>query len=295
MSLDKRIGFDVLRLRYWQHVINEKLKKNAFIVPVHVAVGHESAAVAVSQSMKSGDQLVLTHRNIAYNLARLGSLSPVLQEYSLDRNGLGKGQLGSMNLSNRDLGIPYSSSILGNNFPVACGLALANSRRGLQNAVFVVSGDGAMEEGTFYESLVFARSHRLSVLFCIENNNMSMSSTVDQRRCAIDLRTMAGSFGVEYRSLSGNDPYSYSDILRNCRDAVLADSMPMVIEFEIESFSQHAGPSPGWPTDPKSMSLGNGLQVEASDRDPVYVVKKVLGTSVYEDLEKEILAEACEI
>ena len=64
----------VLQLRYWQHLLNEDLKQKRFRVPVHLAMGHEALAVAVSAAMSESDQMALTHRNVAYNLARAGSL-----------------------------------------------------------------------------------------------------------------------------------------------------------------------------------------------------------------------------
>ena len=98
--INKKLASKVLQIRYWQHLVNEGLKKNVFAVPVHMAFGHEAVAAAVDSSMQSDDQLVLTHRNIAYNLARAGSLSSIWDEYKHLPGGLGKGHLGSMNVSN---------------------------------------------------------------------------------------------------------------------------------------------------------------------------------------------------
>ena len=57
---------------------NELLKKGVFKIPVHLALGHESIAVAVDNVMKENDSLFLTHRNIHYNLARMCSLKEEL-------------------------------------------------------------------------------------------------------------------------------------------------------------------------------------------------------------------------
>ena len=125
----KRLAQEVLQLRYWQHLVNEALKKNTFTVPVHVAIGHEAIAVAINNVMNADDQLVLSHRNIEYNLARRGSLNPVVQEFLMSPDGAAKGKLGSMNLAQADSGVVYTSSILGNNLPVACGWPWVKSLR----------------------------------------------------------------------------------------------------------------------------------------------------------------------
>ena len=117
-KFNKKIAYDILRIRLGQIVINEEYKKGNFKIPIHLAFGHESIAVAISNIMENNDKLILSHRNIAYNLAREGSLKPILDEYFLKPTGLMKGQFGSMNLINPSKGVVYSSSILGNNFSV---------------------------------------------------------------------------------------------------------------------------------------------------------------------------------
>src|SRR3989344_108092 len=122
---NEKIAEETLRLRLGQILINEEYKAGKFKIPVHLAMGHEAVAVALNHVLEEGDKLVLSHRNIEFNLARLGKLRPILDEYLLKPTGLAGGKLGSMNLINPARGIIYTSSILGNNFPVAAGIAMA--------------------------------------------------------------------------------------------------------------------------------------------------------------------------
>ena len=57
---------EVMRLRISQLLVNEKLLDNEIKVPVHLALGHESIAVALAAAMHPGDKLLLNHRNIQY-------------------------------------------------------------------------------------------------------------------------------------------------------------------------------------------------------------------------------------
>jgi pyruvate dehydrogenase E1 component alpha subunit len=286
------LALEVIRIRYWQHIMNEHLKEKRFNIPIHVSIGHEALAVAVNRTMGAGDQLVLTHRNMSYNLARAGQLESVYREYTLAADGVGRGVLGSMNLAQPDRGVVYTSSILGNNLPVATGLALANDVLQQPRLVIVLTGDGAMEEGTFYEGLVFARSQRLSLLFLVENNNNSMSSTIAERRCPIDVGKLCASVDIPFRSLSGNDVVEYAATLRDLRNESLAEKRPVCVEAAVRAYYQHAGPSPGWPTDPKRIDLKNGLMVEASPDDPLFVLRNRLGETAFDHLCKQVLAES---
>ena len=152
------------KLRMWQMEINEELKKKRYKVPVHLGLGTEALVVAVSSIVRDNDNLLLTHRNAAYNLVRAADPMDVVHEYELSRSGAAFGQLGSMNLSIPESGVVYASSILGNNISVACGFAYGQRISGNNSITVVITGGGAMEEGAFYEGLVFAKSHELPLI-----------------------------------------------------------------------------------------------------------------------------------
>lgn len=282
----------VLQIRYWQHLFNELLKRQPtrFRIPIHCAFGHEAIAVATHLAMRGEDRLLLTHRNMAYHLARAGAIEPLLLEYELSAAGLSAGRLGSMNLANPARGLVYSSSILGNNLPVACGMALAHRERGSDGRIFVLTGDGAMEEGAFWESLIFAQSHKLPVIFVVENNNHSLASTIAERRCAIDIATLAASVGVPFTRLEGNDPVAYAAAL----DADVTAG-PVIREAMVKTLCNHAGATPGWAADPKLISLEAGLEIEATPADPVHIARRVLDEHEYASTSRFLAAMAAAV
>jgi len=287
----KRLAWEVVRLRYWQHLVNEDLKAGKIPkVPVHVAIGNEAIAVAVCNMMQPGDELVLSHRNMAYNLARRGEFGPVYREYLMEPTGVAGGKLASMNLTQPDLGIVYTSSILGNNVPVACGLALGKQTLGEQGIVIVLMGDGSIEEGSYYEGLVFAKTHNLRVLMVVENNDHSMSSTIEQRRCPISIDDMCRAVEVRFRQMRGNDVWEYLDSVREARQTV-DEGGPMCLEVFVEALTNHSGPTPFGPSDPKELSLGNGLVVEQSSNDPVYVLEQNMPASLMAEMTDRVFAE----
>lgn len=280
----------VVYLRYWQHLLNEELKHKAFAIPVHLAFGNEAIAVAVTAAMTSDDQVVLTHRNVAYNLLRAGDLEPVRDEFLGRPRGIAGGRLGSMNLANPDRGVAYASSVLGNNLSVACGLALAKSVLGVPGNVIALTGDGAMEEGTFYEALVFAKSHALRVAFVIENNDQSMASTIAERRGPIMTAHLCAALDIPFSLLSGNDIFAYAEQIAQLQASLSESTGPSCIEVTLAALNQHAGPTPGWPSDPKRIDLANGLIVAESDADPVWVLRRHLGSAAFDALEASVRA-----
>ena len=288
---NQRLELEMVRLRYWQHVMNEELKKKVFNIPIHVAFGSEAIAVAVSNMMNADDQLVLTHRNMAYNLVRAGALKPVYDEYKMSPAGAAGGKLGSMNLNNPARGIVYSSSILGNNYSVGCGLALAKQVKQQPGILIVMTGDGAMEEGGFYEALVFAKSHNLKVMIVVENNNHSLASTIDQRRCPISVEQLCLAVKIPFKCLSGNDVFEYVPVLESLRAEIDTQSTPVCVEVMLSLLNQHAGPTPGWPTDPMNVDLKNGLVVEPTPRDPLFVLRQTMGEDEFEKMARQVIVE----
>ncbi|MEI7435387.1 MAG: thiamine pyrophosphate-dependent enzyme [bacterium] len=287
----KTLAVGVLQVRYWQHLVNENLKKNGFPVPVHVAFGHEAVAVALCAAMQPPDSLILSHRNIEYNLARAGALQPVWDEYMRLPTGAGAGRLGSMNLTNPERGILYTSSILGNNFGVACGVALGYQLANKPGVVTVLTGDGAMEEGTFYESLVLARSLGLKCQFVVENNNHALASTIEQRRCPIDIEHLCNAVEVPYLKLSGNSVFDYAAKLDGLRETIVGSSAPACVEVDLTTMNRHAGATPGWSADPMNVDLQRGLIIREDDSDPVYVLKQELAPACYAEIEQLATAQ----
>ena len=264
MSLNKKIYYEIANKIIWtrfaQIIINDMYKRGEFKIPIHLALGHESIAVAVDKIMQDNDALFLTHRNIHYNLVRMGSLKEELDEYLLKNNGLAKGKLGSMNLSNPEKNIIYSSSILGNNLAVGSGFALANKLKKQNSVVFIVTGDGAIEEGVFYESLLFLKSFNLPCVIIVENNEWSLGTRIEERRANINLNSLSETFGIEYELFTDNDPFNYINKLNKIRNISIGSRKPSLVEVKLTTLgywymktddfpkgkfiNYHAGPAP---------------------------------------------------
>ena len=283
----------MLQLRYWQHLLNEKLKEKTFRIPIHLAFGHEAAAVAVDRCMEPQDALCLSHRNAPYNLIRAKSLATVLLHYQLTSKTKSNSLMGSMNLAMPKSGILYTSSILGNNLPVAAGIAMNRVLVKEFGVVFVLTGDGAIEEGSFWETTIFARSHGLPLVIIVTNDNHSMSSTIVQRRSAINLAKICEGVGIQYHSAPGAFVGEIKQAIGQARAAAAAGN-PACVELHLSTFNQHAGPSPGWPDDPRNISLKNGWIVGGASEDPVCHIKDAIGEVEYNRLAQSVMeADVC--
>jgi pyruvate dehydrogenase E1 component alpha subunit len=302
-NYDLEIAREVLRIRLAQMIINEKYKNGEFKIPIHLALGHEVIAVAVDSIMEEEDQLVLSHRNMHYNLARSKSLKPELDEYLLKKEGLAGGTLGSMNLANEEINVVYTSSILCNNLPVATGLALGQKVSGINGVVMVITGDGAIEEGAFYESIIFLKSNELPSIIIMENNGWSLATMIEERRYDIDFQRLLGALNVKYAKLDSNNPYEYIKELRVLRQHALVNKTPVFLEVGITTLGSryqkteeypegkfinyHGGPAP-------TVELSEWPLIENSDGDPVFVLQKYFEQNLLKRISQEILQDLME-
>lgn len=300
----KQIAHKILRLRIAQMMVNENYKDGQFKIPIHLAFGHETIAVAISEIMNENDKLILTHRNIAYNLVRLGHLRPMMDEYFLKSTGLDNARSGSMNLINPNDGIIYTSSILGNNFSVAVGVAMSQKIKQKNGITIVLGGDGSIEEGSFHESILMFKSLNLSGLLIIENNEWSMSTKISERRIHIDLEKFASSYGVKYVKLSGNNPQLYIQELQKLKEFSQRQNELVCVEVMVSTLGDwimtnndypngkfinyHAGPAPtiDFKTCPALINDNN--------TDPIFVLASMLGLSELNKISDEVRNELTE-
>ncbi len=108
------------------------------------------------------------------------SLYPILA----DLNFFDKEELNNINSQDSllvdipDTTIPGFETIngsLGHGLGVACGVAMALRKKGLEEKVFVLSGDGELNSGAVWEAVMFASYHKLSnLILIVDNNKMSM-------------------------------------------------------------------------------------------------------------------------
>ena len=95
---------------------------------------------------------------------------------------------------------------LGQGLSVGVGMALSERRRGRDTRVYVILGDGEMQEGQVWEAAMAAGSHRLANLcLIVDDNKMQVAGHVDS---VLDMNPIADkwkSFGFRVEAVDGND------------------------------------------------------------------------------------------
>ena len=234
----------MLRIRLVEESIANKYSEQKMRCPTHLSIGQEAIAVGVCSNLTNEDQVLSSHRAHAHYLAKGGCLNSMLAEIYGKVTGCSKGMGGSMHLIDKSVGFMGSTAIVGNTIPVAVGSALAMKIQEKKSISCIFFGDGATEEGVFYESINFAIIHNLPVLFICENNLYSVYSGLEVRQPkGRKIFEMVRAFGIESSHGDGNNVQQVSDYVELVRDKILSGNGPQFLEFDTYRWREHCGPN----------------------------------------------------
>ena len=234
----------MLRIRLVEESIANKYSEQKMRCPTHLSIGQEAIAVGACANLTSQDQVLSTHRAHAHYLAKGGCLNSMMAEIYGKASGCSKGMGGSMHLIDTSVGFMGSTAIVGNTIPVAVGLALEKKLTRKKSIACVFFGDGATEEGAFYESVNFAIIHSLPILFICENNLYSVYSGLEVRQ-PVDRKIykMVRAMGISAQHGNGNDVEEVARKVKHAKTMILKSGGPQFLEFDTYRWREHCGPN----------------------------------------------------
>lgn len=107
---------------------------------------------------------------------------------------------------NKCPGVDCSTGSLGQGLSVATGMALGFRLQGRSNRVFVLTGDGELQEGLVWEALMAAAHYKLDNLtVLVDSNRLQLDGPVDQVMSLGDLHAKFTSFGFAVQEVDGHD------------------------------------------------------------------------------------------
>jgi TPP-dependent pyruvate/acetoin dehydrogenase alpha subunit len=242
-DIAKSLMFCMKRIRAVEETIATRYPEGKMRCPTHLCTGQEAVSAGVGGLLRKDDFAVSTHRAHGHYLAKGGDLKRMMAEIYGKSTGCSSGKGGSMHLIDLSVGFMGSTPIVGGTIPVGTGIGFSISLHGTDQISCVFLGDGAVEEGVFFESINFAALKNLPVLYICENNFYSVYSPLSVRQPAgRNNFELVRSIGVRSDSGDGNDVMDvYAKTDRAIR-SIRAGDGPYFLEFATYRWREHCGP-----------------------------------------------------
>jgi transketolase len=107
---------------------------------------------------------------------------------------------------NKTRGVDMTTGSLGQGTSLACGLALGDKLHGYNNRVYLIVGDGELDEGQVWEAAMFAAAKQLdNMVWLIDDNKKQLDGPTDTILPLFDIRAKFEAFGFDAVRINGND------------------------------------------------------------------------------------------
>lgn len=233
----------MVEIRSVEERIGELVAKGEIKTPCHLYIGEEAVATGVCSNLKKTDFVFSTHRSHGHYLAKGGDLKKFIAEIFGRASGCSKGRGGSMHIASSEVGLAGSSAIVGGSIPLAVGAALGFSLKGKKNITVAFFGDGATNEGVFYESLNFASLMKLPVIFVCENNFYSTHINISKIQAIKKLYKIGKLYEIPSFQINGNNIIEVFKTTQKAIEKARKKQGPSFIEAQTYRWRGHVGPN----------------------------------------------------
>ncbi len=221
--------------------IERKLYRQGRIVGgVYVGRGQEAISVGTAIHMQKDDVVAPSHRDMGVFLMRGITARRIIAQYMGRKTGLTRGRDGNMHMGDMDYNVIAFVSHLGDNVPVAAGVALKFKQHGEKRVALCYNGEGATSRGDWHEGINFASIHKLPVVYFINNNAYAYSTPMELQMAIPDVAMRAPGYGIPGEIVDGNDILAVYDSAKRAIDRARAGEGPSLIEYKTFRMTGHS-------------------------------------------------------
>jgi TPP-dependent pyruvate/acetoin dehydrogenase alpha subunit len=205
----------------------------------HAAIGQEAVAAGACLALRPGDYVTSTHRGHGHAIAKGADLWRMTAELLGRSTGICRGKGGSMHIADFGIRMLGANGIVGGNFGIATGAALAIHLAGADDVVLSFFGEGALNQGAFLECANMAKIWNLPVIFLCENNHYAMSARPEDMLAVRSIPERARAFGFQGVEIDGMDADVVYDAVSRAAAAARSGEGPQFISAECYRFEGH--------------------------------------------------------
>jgi TPP-dependent pyruvate/acetoin dehydrogenase alpha subunit len=298
LDLYTRIYRQMLLIRGFEDLVQSLFLRGEVYGTTHLYSGQEAIATGVASLLEDRDRAAATYRGHGHALALGVDPQKLLDEMLGRESGINGGRAGSMNVNSPGDRLIGSFGIVGGSIAAATGAALALKRTsgGVAVAYF---GDGAMNQGYFFECLNFCQVQKLPVLFVCENNGYG-EYTAFQSVTAGEIRARAEVMEVPAETIDGMRVWSVREAAGRALAHARDGNGPAFVEALTYRFVGHSRSDPGhyrpegeldeWRTRDPIVLLRAQLEAEGVEANALDELEQELGEQLEQMRERGLAA-----
>jgi len=243
-----RLYEDMVLGRFFEDKCAEMYYRGKMFGFVHLYNGQEAVSTGVIQAMRPGqDYVSSTYRDHVHALSAGVPAKEVMAELFGKATGCSKGRGGSMHMFSAEHGLLGGYAFVAEGIPVATGAAFQSKYRrealGDQSADQVTAcffGDGAANNGQFFECLNMAALWKLPIIYVVENNKWAIGMAHERATSQPEIYKKASVFGMAGVEVDGMDVLAVRAVAQEAVARARAGEGPTLIEALTYRFRGHS-------------------------------------------------------
>jgi TPP-dependent pyruvate/acetoin dehydrogenase alpha subunit len=299
--VDKKILIEMYRrmitIRFFEEAIFDVYRRGLMPGLAHLSDGQEATAVGICMALNLDDTITSTHRGHGHIIGKGGQVEPMMAEVMGKKTGYCHGKGGEMHIADVKLGILGANGIVGGGLGIAAGSAFSAKRQGKGRVSVAFFGDGAINQGIWYETANIAVLWKLPLIYVCENNQYTQFTHYSKLVSGDGLTARAKAMGMPGVEVDGNDVLAVYEVATEAIQRARSGDGPSTIVCQTIRYGGHHVGDPGTEYRTKE-EMDNWKKKDAIMRfEKVLIERKTLGPKHIKSMRDEVnnrIAQAIE-
>lgn len=247
--LTKQDKMDIFRemttIRKFEEKAGEMYERGNIRGFLHLYIGQEAVASGFMWPLRADDYVIGAYREHGQAIGRCATPRALMAELYGKSTGISGGKGGSMHLFDVNRRFLGGTAIVGGGLPIAAGIGFAINYNAGDQICLCFFGDGAVNEGSFHETMNIASLWNLPILFVCENNMYGMGTAVERASAVPSLQQRAHCYSMAVETVDGMDVIAVYDIAERLMAQVRDTKRPAFVEAITYRYRGHSVADPG--------------------------------------------------
>lgn len=238
----KELYYSMCLIREFELKIRDFWRAGKISGICHAYYYAEAIAVGACRALNADDYITSTHRGHGHALAKGANPDKMLAELFGKQEGYNNGKGGSMHIADVDSGILGATGIVGNGIPTATGAALSAKLQKNGKVSLSFFGDGATNQGPFFECMNMAAAWDLPVIFLCEYNQWGIGTDYYRVTKEHNVYKRGEGFGIPAVQVDGFNVFEVYKAVKEAADRARQGKGPSLIEARyMRMLGHHCG------------------------------------------------------